>query len=234
MTGLGICAIRHGDPIAVPVKPVEAPTEPRLDASGAAARVRPDWQRRPIVLVGLMGSGKTTVGKRLAARLDWPFVDADAEIEAAAQMPISEIFARFGEAHFRDGERRVIARLMDASRSSRQPCVIATGGGAFVDEGTRALILAEATAVWLDASLDTLVSRVSKRNTRPLLIGRDPRQVLGELMEKRRACYSEAQIRIVSANGPHEQTASAILDALTAADAGSNIVVQAGPGQAGE
>jgi shikimate kinase len=181
-----------------------------------------------------MGSGKTTVGKRLATRLGWPFVDADTEIEAAAQMPISEIFARFGEAHFRDGERRVIARLMEGSRTGRQPPVIATGGGAFVDPGTRALILAEATAVWLDASIDTLVARVSKRNTRPLLIGRDPKQVLSELLEKRSACYSEAPIRIVSANGPHEETVTAILDVLTTGDAGSNIVGQAGPGQAGE
>jgi shikimate kinase len=187
-------------------------------SEAVASPLRPDWRRRPIVLVGLMGSGKTTVGKRLAARLNWPFVDADAEIEAAAQMPISEIFARFGEAHFRDGERRVIARLMEGARGKPGARVIATGGGAFVDPETRALILAEATAIWLDASLDTLAARVSKRNTRPLLIGRDPKVVLAEWMEKRAPCYRQAPIRIVSANGPHEDTVNAILEALKRRD----------------
>jgi shikimate kinase len=193
---------------------VEAPS--RADDS-AAPLLRADWRQRPIVLVGLMGSGKTTVGKRLAARLDWPFVDADAEIETAAQMPIAEIFARFGEAHFRDGERRVIARLM-AGAASASPCVIATGGGAFVDPETRALILSEGTAIWLDASIDTLASRVSKRNTRPLLIGKDPKTVLTELMAVRAPCYSEAPIHIVSANGPHEDTVTAILGELDRRD----------------
>ena len=138
------------------MKPVEAPLDAQVTKRGIvhAGAIRRDWRRRPIVLVGLMGSGKTTVGKRLAAKLRWPFVDADAAIEEAAQMPISEIFARFGEPHFRDGERRVIARLMDGGHK-----VIATGGGAFVDPETRALILAEGTAVWLDASIDTLAAR---------------------------------------------------------------------------
>jgi shikimate kinase len=193
------------------MKPVEAPPDTQATKIGIAhsGPIRPDWRRRPIVLVGLMGSGKTTVGKRLAARLRWPFVDADAAIEEAAQMPISEIFARFGESHFRDGERRVIARLMDGERK-----VIATGGGAFVDPQTRALILAEATAVWLDASLDTLTARVARRNHRPLLIGKDPGQVLAELMDVRAPCYRQAPIHIVSADGPHEDSVSAILDAL--------------------
>lgn len=211
------------------MKTVEAPSDtPPLLAevppSGAPAQTHlANWRRRPIVLVGLMGSGKTTVGKRLAARLHWPFVDADAEIEAAAQMPISEIFARFGEAHFRDGERRVIARLMDSGGRSHAR-VIATGGGAFVDPETRALILSEATAIWLDASIETLAARVSKRNTRPLLVGKDPRVVLTELLEKRAPCYMQAPIHIVSANGPHEDTVNAILDALNGR----------APGQAGK
>lgn len=198
---------------------MEAPsdTPPQMaevpPSDAAAPGPRADWRRRPIVLVGLMGSGKTTVGKRLAARLHWPFVDADAEIEAAAQMPISEIFARFGEAHFRDGERRVIARLMESGSKSHAR-VIATGGGAFVDPETRALILREATAIWLDASIDTLAARVSKRNTRPLLVGKDPKLVLTELLEKRAPCYRQAPIHIVSANGPHEETVTAILTAL--------------------
>lgn len=160
-----------------------------------------------------MGSGKTTVGRRLGARLRWPFVDADAEIEAAASMPISEIFARFGEPHFRDGERRVIARLMDSG-----PRVIATGGGAFVDPETRALILAKGTAIWLDADIDTLVGRVAKRGNRPLLVGRDPRVVLTELMVARRPAYAEAPIRIVSASGPHEVTVDSIALALKQRD----------------
>jgi shikimate kinase len=197
------------------VKTVEAPSDTQAPAGGSGpAGSLADWRRRPIVLVGLMGSGKTTVGKRLAARLDWPFVDADAEIEAAAHMPIAEIFARFGEAHFRDGERRVIARLMEGVNGRPGARVIATGGGAFVDPDTRALILEKATAIWLDASIDTLAARVSKRNTRPLLIGKDPKVVLSELMETRAPCYRQAPIHIVSANGPHEDTVIAILDAL--------------------
>lgn len=175
-----------------------------------ASPLRADWRRRPIVLVGMMGSGKTTVGKRLAARLHWPFVDADAEIEAAAQMPISEIFARFGEPHFRDGERRVIGRLMESGHR-----VIATGGGAFVDPETRALILREGTAVWLDAAIETLVARVSRRGHRPLLVGKDPAQVLTDLIAVRGPFYAEAPIHVVSANGPHEDTVNAILNQLT-------------------
>lgn len=177
--------------------------------AGDIARLRADWRRRPIVLVGLMGSGKSTVGRRLAGRLHWPFYDADTEIEAAAQMPIPEIFARFGEPHFRDGERRVIARLMDGGHK-----VIATGGGAFVDAETRALILQQGTAIWLDAEIDTLVHRVAKRGHRPLLVGRDPKQVLTDLMEVRAPCYAQAPIRVVSAHGPHDDTVSAILDEL--------------------
>jgi shikimate kinase len=191
---------------------VEAPP-PAIAVEQAPALLRRDWRRRPIVLVGIMGSGKTTVGRRLAARLRCPFVDADAEIEAAASMPISEIFARFGEPHFRDGERRVIARLMESG-----PRVIATGGGAFVDPETRALILAQGTAIWLDADIDTLVTRVAKRSHRPLLLGKDPRAVLTELMAVRRPAYAEAPIRIVSASGPHDQTVDAIMEALKQRD----------------
>ncbi len=183
-----------------------------MKAENLAARPQPhsDWQRRPIVLVGLMGSGKTTVGKRLAARLNWDFVDADEEIEMAAGMTIREIFAKYGEPHFRDGERRVIARLMDGGAR-----VIATGGGAFVDPETRAAILQKGTAVWLDASLDTLVGRVSKRSTRPLLVGRDPADVLAELARVRNPLYAEAHIRVLSSNGPHSKSVDAILDSLT-------------------
>ncbi len=163
----------------------------------------------PIVLVGMMGVGKSTIGRRLAARLGYDFVDADEEIERAANRSVSEIFAEHGEAYFRDGERRVIARLID-----RSDMVLATGGGAFCDAETRALIGKHAVSVWLDATVATLVERVSRRDTRPLLTGRDPAQVLTELMKKRGAFYAQADIRVASDNGPHERTVTEILKAI--------------------
>lgn len=172
---------------------------------------------RPITLVGLMGAGKTTVGRRLAARLRLPFVDADAEIETASGMTIAEIFERFGEAHFRDGERRVIARLIDGT-----PKVIATGGGAFIQDDTRKLILERTLAVWLDADIPTLVERVRRRNTRPLLKGRDPGEVLSELAAIRNPVYAEAQIRIGSKSTPHGDTVAAIIAALITANNDAN------------
>lgn len=164
---------------------------------------------RAVVLVGLMGVGKSTVGRRLAARLRLPFVDADTEIEQAAGLTIAEIFDRYGEAHFRDGERRVIARLIDGT-----PKVVATGGGAFINDETRALILARATAVWLDADIDTLVERTGRRNNRPLLRDRDPRQVLAELAAQRNPIYAQAPIHVESRPMPHDATVKAILAAL--------------------
>jgi shikimate kinase len=167
------------------------------------------WAGGPVVLVGLMGAGKSTVGRRLALRLRLPFVDADAEIETAAGMTIADIFERFGEPYFRDGERRVIARLIDGT-----PKVIATGGGAFVNEETRALILKSATAIWLDADPAVLAERVQRRDTRPLLRGRDPHVVLSELAAVRNPLYAQAPIRVPSVSAPHEATVSAILKAL--------------------
>ncbi|MFL9842357.1 shikimate kinase [Sphingomonas sp. ST-64] len=164
---------------------------------------------RPIVLIGLMGVGKTTVGRRLAQRLRLPFVDADVEIEAAAGMTIAEIFDRFGEPHFRDGERRVIARLIDGA-----PKVIATGGGAFLNEATRALILDQSTAIWLDAPPEVLAERVAKRDHRPLLRGKDPLKVLTELAALRNPVYALAPIQITSKVAPHEATVNAILTAI--------------------
>lgn len=165
---------------------------------------------RPIVLVGMMGVGKSTVGKRLAARLKLPFVDSDHEIERAAGLPIPDIFARYGEAYFRDGERRVIGRLVHGP-----PKVIATGGGAFINDETRALILDTATAVWIDAALDVLVDRVRRRpGTRPLLKDRDPREALAELAAARNPVYALAPIHVVSEPQPHEATVDAILKAL--------------------
>lgn len=164
---------------------------------------------RAIVLVGLMGAGKTTVGRRLAARLGLDFVDADAEIELAADRKIAEIFQQFGEAHFRDGERRVIARLIDGT-----PKVVATGGGAFMNKATRSLILDKALAVWLDADLDTLAARVARRDDRPLLHGKDPRMVLGELARLRNPVYALAPIHVRSNVAPHEATVEAIMQKL--------------------
>ncbi|MAF27905.1 MAG: shikimate kinase [Croceicoccus sp.] len=167
---------------------------------------------RPVVLVGLMGVGKSTVGRRLSQCLGTPFVDADDEVVKAAQMSIPEIFDRFGEDYFRDGERRVIARLIEDNAG--RPAVIATGGGAFADDETRALILERAIAVWLDAELDTLVARVARKNTRPLLTGKDPRKVLGELMERRNPAYAQAPIRVTSDTGPQSNGVARIIAAL--------------------
>jgi shikimate kinase len=164
---------------------------------------------RPIVLVGMMGSGKSSVGRRLAVRLGLPFHDADDEIEAAAGMRISEIFERYGEPYFRDGERRVIARLLEHGR-----CVIATGGGAFAQDETRALILERGIAVWLDVAIPVLVERVARRSHRPLLAGRDPEQVLRELLALREPAYRQAHVRVPSDSAPHGRAVDTIVAAL--------------------
>jgi shikimate kinase len=171
----------------------------------------PQSDERPIVLVGLMGAGKTTLGRRLARRLGLAFVDADEEIERAAGMKIAEIFQRYGEGHFREGERRVLARLIEGPRR-----VIASGGGAFVNPETRALILERCIAVWLDAEIDTLAERASRRGNRPLLKGKDPRAVLQSLAEARNPIYAEAHLTIASGTLPHEQAVDRIVAALGA------------------
>jgi shikimate kinase len=164
---------------------------------------------RPIVLVGMMGVGKTSIGKRLAARLQCDFVDADEEIENAAGMSIAEIFDKFGEPYFRDGERRVIARLIEGP-----PKVIATGGGAFINDETRSLILSRAKSIWLDADIRILADRVSRRSHRPLLKDRDPVEVLTELGKVRNPLYATADIHIRSDASPHGRTVDEILKAL--------------------
>lgn len=165
---------------------------------------------RSVVLVGLMGVGKSTIGKRLGARLGLPFADSDHEIETAAGLSIAEIFDRYGEAEFRAGERRVIARLMEG-----RPKVIATGGGAFMNEATRQLILDRATAVWLDADIDVLTDRVRRRpGSRPLLKGRDPREALAELAAIRNPIYALAPIHIRSEPVPHSAAIETIMRAL--------------------
>jgi shikimate kinase len=164
---------------------------------------------RPVTLVGLMGAGKSTIGRRLANRLDLEFVDADHEIEVAAGLTIPEIFERFGEAHFRDGERRVIARLIDG-----KPRIIATGGGAFMNEQTRTLMLTQSITVWIDADINTLADRVARKDNRPLLQGRDPRIALAELAKVRNPVYALAPIHVTSQPSPHDATVNAILKAL--------------------
>ncbi len=146
---------------------------------------------RSIVLVGLMGAGKSCIGKRLASRMAVPFTDADAEIEQAAGLSIAEIFARYGEPAFRDGERRVMARLLQGP-----PMVISAGGGAFMDPETRALIKANGVSVWLRADIDTLVARTKGRSHRPLLNSGDPRETLTELMRVRGPVYAESDITV--------------------------------------
>jgi shikimate kinase len=173
-----------------------------------------DWTKRldrPVVLVGLMGVGKSTVGRRLAVRLGLPFVDSDEEIEDAAGCSAAEIFERFGETDFRDGERRLVARLIEGEIR-----VIATGGGAFVDPNTRRLLNERAITVWLDAPVDILAERTARRDTRPLLRNSDPKVVLQKLSDARRPSYAEAHIHVKSGGGAHDEVVSAILAALGA------------------
>jgi shikimate kinase len=171
---------------------------------------------RPLVLVGMMGAGKTSVGRRLARLLGAPFRDSDHEIEAAAGMSVAELFARLGEPAFRDGERRVVERLL----AERAPCVIATGGGAFVEPRTREAIRARGTTVWLRADLETLWERVRGRPGRPLLDRPDPRQALAEIEARRRPIYAGADITVDSPAGTsHEAMARAIVAAVAGRDA---------------
>ncbi len=164
---------------------------------------------RTIVLVGLMGAGKTTVGRRLARRLGLEFADSDFEIEKAAQMTVGDIFSSYGEDYFRDGERRVISRLMDGP-----PRVLATGGGAFINEETRSLMKEKSITIWLDASLDVLLERTSRRDTRPLLKDGDPKSILKQLLEERGPIYAQADIKIQSSDGPHDMVVNSIIQTL--------------------
>jgi shikimate kinase len=170
--------------------------------------------KKTVALVGMMGSGKTSIGKRLAARLEVPFRDADHEIEAAAGMTVSEIFARFGEPYFRDGERRVIARLL-----AEPPHVLATGGGAYMDEPTRALMRDACFTIWLRAPVALLLGRVKKRQgtsgqTRPLLANGDPRATLEKLLAIREPIYAQADMILDCADEPHSVQLDKIVAAL--------------------
>jgi shikimate kinase len=171
---------------------------------------------RTIALVGLMGVGKTSIGRRLATALGLPFRDADQEIEIAAGRSVSEIFAEFGEAEFRAGERRVIARLLEDP-----PHVLATGGGAFIHDETRTLINARAVSIWLKADLEILARRVARKGARPLLVGRDPLEVLKAQARDRFGFYSQAHLAIDTADAPHHTAVEAIIKALSEHDARS-------------
>jgi shikimate kinase len=164
---------------------------------------------KTIALVGLSGVGKSSVGRRLASALGMPFRDADAEVEAAAGRPIAEIFAQYGEAAFRDGERRVIARLL-----AEPPHVMATGGGAFMHPETRALIKAQALSIWLKADIEVLAKRVSRKENRPLLAGKDPLDVLTVQARDRYPAYAEADLEVETGDTPHQIAVEAILKAL--------------------
>ena len=182
-----------------------ASTNPSQEADIAAA-----LGRRSVVLVGMMGAGKSTIGRRLAARLGLPFLDADAEIELAhAGMTIPEIFAAHGEPYFRDGEARVIARLLDNG-----PGVLATGGGAFMREDTRGRIRGKAVSVWLKADADTIMKRVKRRADRPLLQTADPAATIGRLIEERHPVYELADITIASRDVLHEKIVEECMAAL--------------------
>jgi shikimate kinase len=165
---------------------------------------------RTITLVGLMGSGKSSVGKRLAQALDLPFRDADEEVEAAAGRSIPEIFEQLGEPAFRDGERRVIARLLEGP-----PIVLATGGGAFMNAETRDLIKARSVSVWLKADLPVLARRVARKDNRPLLTGRDPLTVLQEQAKARYPGYTQADLTVETGDSPHQVTVDQVIRALT-------------------
>lgn len=170
----------------------------------------PRLRRKTIALVGLMGVGKSSIGRRLATALDLPFRDADTEVESAAGRTISEIFETFGEQAFREGERKVIARLMDEG-----PHVLATGGGAFINDETRALIKDRAISVWLKADLELLARRIGRKDTRPLVRGKDPLEVLKDLAVVRYPIYEQADLLVETGDTPHHEAVDAILAALT-------------------
>ena len=181
----------------------------RRSIAKEAETVRQRLGERPIVLVGLMGAGKTSVGRRLAEKLGVPFVDADHEIEAAAGKPIKEIFADHGEAYFREGERRVIQRLIGNGAQ-----VLATGGGAYMNDETRQRIQEHGISVWLRASLPLLMKRVTKRQDRPLLQTEDPETVMRNLMEKRYPVYALADVTVESRDVQHGQMVNDVIRAL--------------------
>ncbi|WP_029585079.1 shikimate kinase [Bradyrhizobium sp. URHD0069] len=186
-------------------------TETASPATSRDAAIASVLGTRSVVLVGMMGAGKSTIGRRLSSRLRLPFFDADTEIEAAAGMSIPDIFETHGEAHFRDGEARVIARLLDSG-----PAVLATGGGAFLREETRGNIRSKAVSIWLKADADIIMRRVKRRADRPLLQTADPAATIGRLIAEREPVYQHADITIWSRDVPHEKIVDECIDALHA------------------
>ncbi len=186
---------------------MNAPRTSSADADVAGAPAR--RLERTIALVGLMGAGKSTIGRRLAEALNAPFFDSDEEIEKAAGLSVQEIFSRHGELEFRRGERRVIERLLNGP-----PIVLATGGGAYMDSETRELMKQKAKTVWLRADLDVILRRVQRKDTRPLLKSADPRKVLEDLLAVRGPVYAQADITVDSDDGPHANAVKAICSAL--------------------
>lgn len=176
-----------------------------------AYQIRSALAGRNIVFIGMMGAGKSAIGKRLALNLDIPFMDADNEIEAAAGMSIPDIFDCFGEDHFRQGERKVIARLMGEG-----PLVLSTGGGAFMNDETRELITDNAISIWLKADLETLVNRVKRKDNRPLLKSGNPEEILSELLKEREPYYRLASLIVESRNESHETVVQAVVENLLA------------------
>ena len=191
--------------------PSASPSAPHRKRQDACSRILERLAGRSIVLVGMMGAGKTSVGKRLAGRLGLTFVDADTAIEEAAKKTVTEIFAEHGEDYFRQGERRVIARLL---RQPRQ--IIATGGGAFMNAETRAAIRAAGLSIWLKADWELLFERVRRRPTRPLLQNADPEGTLKALVDARYPVYAEADLTVQSVDVPHEAMVDAVMAALEA------------------
>lgn len=212
---MGVSIIDTVSAVAAPSEPSRSTSGPvagTAAAGGALDAAGSDSRLRSVVLVGLMGAGKSSVGRRLAARLGFAFIDADTEIEKAAGATIPEIFASHGEAAFRDGERKVIARLLD------QPhVVLATGGGAFMNTETRSRIRERGVSIWLKAEIDILVKRCARRSNRPLLANGDLKATLSRLMTERYPVYAEADITVMSIDGPHDAVVDQIMQALPAA-----------------
>jgi shikimate kinase len=208
----------------MPETALSASASPSQDAEISAA-----LGTRSVVLVGMMGAGKSTIGRRLSLRLRLPFVDADAEIEVAhAGMTVPEIFARYGEPYFRDGEARVIARLLDGG-----PGVLATGGGAFMREETRNRIRDKAISIWLKADADIIMRRVKRRADRPLLQTADPEATVGRLLREREPIYQHADLTVWSRDVPHEKIVDECIEALYGRLCGGDATVSTQAGTPG-
>lgn len=191
------------------MRPGAAPRRRTAAPHGQASQIRNALGGRSIVLIGLMGAGKSAIGRRLATALDLPFVDADAEIEAAAGQSISDIFAEHGESYFREGERRVIARLLRGGQM-----VLATGGGAYMCEETRVTIKDRGMSIWIKADLPVLLARVARRDNRPLLQNGDPAEIMQDLMRTRHPVYAQSDLTVESRDVPHDTIVAEIMTAL--------------------